>query len=73
MAFSTRKSNGKTSFLHNLLSKIYYELALNGNIPPFVLAVIKNDWCISTAEDQLTLSSTDERSLSGALDIQHTP
>lgn len=73
MAFKTRESNGKTSFLYKLLSEIYYELVLNESISSSVLAVIKNDWCISTAEDQVTLNSTDECMLSGALNIGHTP
>ena len=69
MAFNNRNNTSRETFLYNLLASIYDEIALNENISHSVLAVIKNDWCIITVEDQLSFNNTDECLLSGALDI----
>lgn len=69
MAFNNRYNTSQKTFLYNLLSSIYDEIALDENIPHPVLAVIRNDWCIITVEDPLSFNNTDECLLSGALDI----
>lgn len=61
--------NNRITVLYKLLTSIYHAIALNEDIPSSVLAVIRNDWCIITVEDQLSFNSHDDCSLSGALDI----